>query len=169
MVIKMRWIALLSLICLVGGASAQAMFTGEGYGTTQLAFFNGPSGTPFEPNVEKYWNSYILNSKNLTGPVYNPATSMNIWLNTFPLNFNQPVLLRNSSLTTGIPSAGKYSPSEYNSMQLRRNTLNNFDQDQSWKYGQIYTPGIQKTNASSSVPTAASSGQTLSQNIKTKF
>ena len=53
----MRCIALLSLICLVGGASAQAMFTGEGYGSSQLAYFNGPNTTPFEPFVEKYWDS----------------------------------------------------------------------------------------------------------------
>jgi hypothetical protein len=77
----MRCIALLSLICLVGGASAQAMFTGEGYGSSQLAYFNGPNTTPFEPFVEKYWDSYIHNAPNLTGPTYNPATSMNIWFN----------------------------------------------------------------------------------------
>ena len=122
----MRCIVLLSLICLIGGASAQAMFTGEGYGSSQLDYFNGPTTTPFDPFVEKYWDSYIHNAPNLTGPSYNPATSMNIWFNTFPLNFNEPIQLKNSTLTTGVPSANKYSPNEWNSMLLKRNTLDEF-------------------------------------------
>jgi hypothetical protein len=171
----MRWISLLSLICLVGGASAQAMFTGEGYGNSQLAYFNGPSTTPFEPFVEKYWDSYIHNAPNLTGPMYNPATSMNIWYNTFPLNFNEPLHLTNSTLTTGVPSAAKYSPDEWNSMLLKRNTLTNFNIDQSWKYTQIYTPSVQKSsfslakNSTSSATDSSSSGQVISQGIKTLF
>ena len=171
----MRCIALLSLICLVGGASAQAMFTGEGYGSSQLAYFNGPNTTPFEPFVEKYWDSYIHNSPNLTGPTYNPATSMTIWFNTFPLTFNEPVALKNSTITTGISLASKYSPDEWNSMLLKRNTLTNFNIDQSWKYTQIYTPSVQKSsfsltnNATSSGTDSASSGQVLSQGIKTLF
>lgn len=172
----MRCIVLLSLICLIGGASAQAMFTGEGYGSSQLDYFNGPTTTPFDPFVEKYWDSYIHNAPNLTGPTYNPATSMNIWFNTFPLNFNEPIQLKNSTLTTGVPSADKYSPNEWNSMLLKRNTLDNFDTDQSWKYSQIYSPSVQKSSFSltknattSSTATTTSSGQVLSQGIKTLF
>jgi hypothetical protein len=163
------------MMCLVGAASAQAMFTGEGYGSSQLAYFNGPSTTPFEPFVEKYWDSYIHNAPNLTGPMYNPATSMNIWFNTFPLNFNQPVQLKNSTFTLGVPSASNYSPNEWNSMLLKRNTLTNFDIDQSWKYTQIYTPSAQKssfsltTNASSTATDSSSSGQVITQGIKSLF
>jgi hypothetical protein len=171
----MRCIALLSLICLVGGASAQAMFTGEGYGNSQLAYFNGPSTTPFEPFVEKYWDSYIHNAPNLTGPMYNPATSMNIWYNTFPLSFNQPVALRNSTFITGVSAASSYSPNEWNSMLLKRNTLTNFNIDLSWKYTPVYTPSVQKSsfsltkNATSSGTDSSSSGQILSQGIRTLF
>jgi hypothetical protein len=147
----MRCIVLLSLICLIGGASAQAMFTGEGYGSSQLAYYNGPTTTPFEPFVEKYW------------------------FNTFPLNFDEPVQLKNSTLTTGVSSASKYSPDEWNSMLLKRNTLTNFNIDQSWKYTQIYTPSVQKSsfslskNATSSGTDSSSSGQVISQGIKTLF
>lgn len=171
----MKWVSLLSLICLIGAASAQAMFTGEGYGSSQLSFFSGPNTTPFEPFVEKYWDSYIHNAPNLTGPMYNPATSMNIWYNTFPLNFNQPVQLKDSTLTTGASSANKYSPLEWDSMLLKRNTLTNFNIDQGWKYTQIYTPSVQKSsfsltkNASASKIDSASSGQVISQGIKTLF
>lgn len=168
--------SLLSLMCLVGAASAQAMFTGEGYGSNQLAYFNGPSTTPFEPFVEKYWDSYIHNAPNLTGPMYNPATSMNIWFNTFPLNFNQPVQLKNSTFTEGALSASKYSPSEWNSMMLKRNTLANFNIDQGWKYTAVYTPiGAQKSsfyltqNASSNATDSGSSGQVITQGIKSMF
>ena len=171
----MKYSTLLSLICLIGGASAQAMFTGEGYGSSQLAYFNGPNTTPFEPFVEKYWDSYIHNSPNLTGPAYNPATSMNIWFNAFPLNFNEPIQLKNSSLTTGVPSATKYTPDQWNSMLLKRNTLTNFNTGQSWKYTQIYTPSVQRSsfsltkNATSSATDSASSGQVISQGIKMLF
>ena len=170
----MRLISLLSMMCLVGAASGQAMFTGEGYGSNQLAYFNGPSTTPFEPFVEKYWDSYIHNAPNLTGPMYNPATSMNIWFNTFPLNFNQPVQLKNSTFTI-VPSASNYSSNEWNSMLLKRNTLANFNIGQSWKYTQIYTPSAQKssfsltTNASSTATDSASSGQVITQGIKSLF
>jgi hypothetical protein len=172
----MRWMSLLSLMCLVGTASAQAMFTGEGYGSSQLAFFNGPNTTPFEPFVEKYWDSYIHNAPNLTGPMYNPMTDMNIWFNTFPLNFNQPVQLKNSTITMGIPSASKYTPNEWNSMLLNQNTLMNFNAGQSWKYTGVYTPGsAQKSsfyltqNASSTATGSAASGQILTQGIKSLF
>lgn len=171
----MRCIVLLSLICLIGGASAQAMFTGEGYGSSQLAFFNGPSTTPFDPFVEKYWESYIHNAPNLTGPTYNPATSMNIWFNTFPLNFDEPIYLKNSTLTTGVLAANKYSPDEWNSMLLKRNTLENFNTGQSWKYTQIYTPSAQKSsfsltqNPTTGATDSSSSGQVISQGIKNLF
>jgi hypothetical protein len=172
----MKWIALLSLICLVGGASAQATFTGEGYSSSQLAFFNGPSTTPFEPFVEKYWNSYIHNSQNITGITRNPATTMNIWFNTFPLSFSQAVQLKSSTFNTGVPVASKYNSVEWNSMQLNRDTLSRFNIDQSWKYSQIYAPsGAQKSsfsliqNESTSASDTASSGQIISQGIKALF
>jgi hypothetical protein len=172
----MRCIALLSLICLVGAASAQAIFTGEGYGSSQLSFFNGPSTVPFEPFVEKYWSSYIHNSQNMTGTTSNPATTMNIWFNAFPLGFNQPLKLSESSFNMGASAASKLSPTEWNSMQLKRNTLGNFDIDQSWMYTPVYTPAsAQKSsfslgkNESTRSNEAGSSGQILSQGIKALF
>jgi len=42
-----------------GLSAAQTMFTGEGYSTSQLAFFNSPLSSAFEPSVEKYWGTYI--------------------------------------------------------------------------------------------------------------
>ena len=172
----MKCIAILSLICLIGAASAQAIFTGEGYGTSQLSFFNGPSTAPFDPFVEKYWNSYIHNSPNMTDSTRNPATSMNIWFNGFPLSFNEPLKLSESSFDMNTSSASGYSPAEWNSMQLTRNAIGNFNIDQSWKYTPIYTPSsAQKSsfslgkNESTLANEAGSSGQILAQGIKALF
>jgi len=48
--------ALVTLICLLGLSSAQTMFTGEGYSASQLAFYNSPSESTFEPDVQQYWD-----------------------------------------------------------------------------------------------------------------
>jgi hypothetical protein len=171
----MKWILLLSMMCIVGAASAQAIFTGEGYGSSQLAFFNGPTTTPFEPFVEKYWDSYIHNSPNLTGPMYNPATSMNIWFNNFPLDFNQPIQMKTSSFSTANASIGNLSPAEQDSMMLKRSTIGNFNIEQNWKYAQLSTPGAEKStislsNKQSSTATeSSSSGEVISQGIRSGF
>jgi hypothetical protein len=60
-------------------------------------------------------------------------------------------------------------------MLLKRNTLTNFNIDQSWKYTQIYTPSVQESsfsltkNATASATDSSSSGQVISQGIKTLF
>jgi len=94
----------------------------EGYSSSQLAFESGSNTLPFEPLVETYWNTYSdYTWKNLVNRVSNPTISMNIWFNNFPLK------LKNSTLTTGVSSASNYSSVEWNSMLLKRNTLNGFD------------------------------------------
>jgi hypothetical protein len=172
----MRWIAIIALICLVGGASAQTTLPGEGYSRSQLSFLNGPTTGAFEPFVETYWNSYITNTQNSNRTVSNPATTMNIWMNTFPLNFNQPIQLKSTTFNAGALSAANYSPVEWNSMQLRRNTIQNFNFDQSWKYSQLLGLGSEQKSSISGVnngiisaTASGSSGQILSQGVQSLF
>ncbi len=97
-------VALIALICLLGVAGAQTMFMGEGYSASQMAFFNAPSSSTFEPDVQTYWGSYITNQQNLT---HSSATSdMDIWMNTFPLVFSSPLPLKSLELQRQCFSSG---------------------------------------------------------------
>jgi hypothetical protein len=173
----MRWIALLSLICLIGGATAQQMFTGEGYTSTQLSFMDSPvsdTGT-FEPFVTNYWSSYIQNSQNATtAPVDNPKNTMTIWYNTFPMKFDQPVTLSKTSFEGSVAGGENYTPTQMNSMLLERSTLQQFDQNPGSKYGSV-TPTLLPSSsfsvasADNKSVTESSSGQVLSQGIISLF
>ena len=47
--------ALVTLFCLMGLAGAQGSGLGDGYSSTQRAFFNEPITSTFEPYVNNYW------------------------------------------------------------------------------------------------------------------
>lgn len=164
----MKWIvALVILISLLGGASAQTIFTGEGYSTTQLAFLSSPITASFEPNVEKYWGTYISGAGNITPVASNPAATMSVWMNTFPLKFENPVMIKSTSFTASVPTASGISNSEMNSMLLRRDINYKFDVDQSWKYNSVDSSfAIAKSNGA---PSKDAEGQIISQNIITLF
>jgi hypothetical protein len=169
----MRWIALISMLCLIGGAAAQEGFTDAAYTTTQNSFLHGPDTAPFEPYVERYWSSYIQNSQNLT-VMKSPAQSMTIWYNNFPLGFQQPVKLSNSSFLTSGQGKSKYSQAEWDSMLLKRTTMLNFNIDESWKFASVFSPSkAQQTSFSlasgENQSSMASSGRILSQSIASFF
>jgi hypothetical protein len=166
----------LSLVCLMGGSAAQIIETGEGYSSSQLAFFNSPSVPVFEPNVQKYWSTYVKNNMNSTLTMNgNPSSTMNIWRNTFPLGFQEPITLSKSTFSAGISNMDNVSPSQWNSEMLRRNTLYSFSSSQSWKYTPVYTPSqVQRTSFSligdsGNITYARSSSQILTQGITTLF
>jgi hypothetical protein len=160
----MKWIvALVILISLLGGASAQTIFTGEGYSTTQLAFLSSPNSASFEPNVQKYWDSYITGEGNVTPVTSNPAATMSIWMNSFPLSFNNPLQLKSSSFKASVPTASGIGQDEMTSMLLRRDINFKFDVDQSWRYN---SAGSSFTTAQSSgAPSKDAGGQIISQGI----
>ncbi len=164
----MRWIAaLIALICLAGGASAQMIFTGEGYSTSQLQFFNGPTTVSFEPNVEKYWDSYISNTGNFTPAMGNETSDMDIWFNSFPLSFDKQIQLKSSSFTANVPVKSNLSITEVQSSTLKRDISFNFNQDLSWKYIPADTTlSVAKANGA---PPKDSQGQIISQGIMTLF
>ncbi len=164
----MKWlVALVILISLLGGASAQTIFTGEGYSTTQLSFLSAPNSASFEPDVQKYWGSYIAGEGNVTPVANNPAATMNIWMNTFPLKFNNPLQIKSTSFTASAPTVSGVNQDEMTSMLLRRDINFKFNVDQSWKY----TSGNSSfaTAESSGAPSKDADGQVISQGIIALF
>jgi hypothetical protein len=157
-------VTLMALTCLLGVAAAQTMFTGEGYSSSQLAFFNAPSASTFEPNVEKYWGSYIAGQQNVTGK--NAMSNMNIWMNTFPLNFDNTVRVATSSFAADAV-APALSASDINSLFLTRGVTSQFNTYQYWAYPP--TNGSLTTSAVSGTPDKDAKGRLLSQNIITTF
>ncbi|MDM7911795.1 MAG: hypothetical protein QUS09_01730 [Methanotrichaceae archaeon] len=164
----MKWlVALVILISLLGGASAQKIFTGEGYSTTQLSFLSAPNSESFEPNVEKYWGTYISGAGNVTPAASNPAATMNVWMNTFPLKFENPVMIKSSTFATSVPTTTGVSASEMNSMLLRRDINYKFNVDQSWKYN-IADSSFALAEGNGA-PSRDAGGQILSQSIMALF
>ncbi len=160
----MKWIvALVILISLLGGASAQTIFTGEGYSTTQLAFLGAPNTASFEPDVQKYWGSYITGAGNVTPIASDPTATMNIWMNTFPLGFNNPLQLKSTSFTASAPTVSGINQGEMTSMLLRRDINFKFNVDQSWKYNSAESSFA--TAQSSGAPSKDADGQIISQGI----
>ncbi len=164
----MKWIvALVILISLLGGASAQKIFTGEGYSTTQLSFLSAPNSESFAPNVEKYWGTYISGAGNVTPVASNPAATMNVWMNTFPLKFENPLQLKSSTFTASVPTTSGVSVNEMNSMLLRRDINYKFNVDQSWKYNSADSSFALAEG--SGAPSKSAEGQIISQGIITLF
>ncbi len=164
----MKWIvASILLISLLGGATAQTIFTGEGYSTSQLAFFSSPNSASFEPDVQKYWGTYITDAANVTTISRNPAATMSVWMNTFPLNFNSPLQFKSTSFTASVPTASGISENEMNSMLIRRDINYKFNVDQSWKYNSAESSfALAQSNGT---PAKDASGQILSQGIISLF
>jgi hypothetical protein len=156
-------VALAALVCLMGMASAQLMFTGEGYGTSQLSFYNAPGSSTFEPNVQSYWQNYITGAQNATAK--GTMSDMTIWMNAFPLLFNTPV--KSTSFAASAVSASNLSTTELNRNSLTRDVSTQFTIYET----RPYTPLTSTFTAtkSSAVPSSSSSGQIMSQNIVSLF
>jgi hypothetical protein len=165
----MRWtLALIALICLIGGAASQTMFTGEGYSASQLSFYNGPEVTSFDPFVQNYWNSYIQNSAALNPAINNQSNEMSLWLNSFPLSFDKQIQLQNSSFSANVPVDTNVSGTELTSSALKRDVSFNFNQDMGWQYTNTNTNSDQSAG-SGSAPPKDSQGQIISQGITALF
>ncbi|VVB68718.1 Uncharacterised protein [uncultured archaeon] len=157
-------LALAALICLMGPALAQTMFTGEGYSSSQLNFFNAPTSSTFEPNVEKYWESYIAGGQNLTAS--STMSNMAIWMNIFPLQFSTPLNVFSSTFAANVTTPA-LSASEKNSQSLTRDVKSRFGLNEI----QAYTAdkGSLATSSGSEIPGKDAKGQTISQGIISLF
>jgi hypothetical protein len=163
----MRWtLALTALICLIGGAASQTMFTGEGYSASQLAFYSGPEVASFDPFVQNYWDSYIQNSAALNPAINNQSNEMSLWLNSFPLSFDKQIQLQSSSFSANSPVNTNVSGTELTSSALKRDISFNFNQDMSWQYANANSG---QSAESQSAPPKDSQGQIISQGITSLF
>lgn len=157
-------VVLMALTCLLGLAGAQTIGMGEGYSSTQLAFFNSPSSSTFEPNVQSYWGNYIANQQNLS--VKRGTSNMDIWMNTFPLRFDTPMQFKATSFNANA-AAPVLSAQERNSQFLTRNVNSRFSVNQIWSYPQ--TTGSLMVSNSTGTPSKDAAGKMISQNIITFF
>ncbi|HOV51929.1 MAG: hypothetical protein QUS07_06105 [Methanothrix sp.] len=157
-------VALVALTCLFGVAAAQTMFTGEGYSSSQLAFYTAPSSSTFEPNVQTYWQNYITGAQNAT--TSSVMSNMAIWMNAFPLRFNTPVALTGTSFNANA-AAPSLSSSELNSQSLTRDINTKFSIYETRPY--VPLNSSISVSKSSGVPGNDASGQIMSQNIMSLF
>lgn len=153
-------VALIALTCLLGVAGAQTMFMGEGYSSSQMAFFNAPSSSTFEPDVQQYWGSYIANTQNMTRS--SATSNMAIWMNTFPLVFDTPLTLGNTSFAGNV-SAQALSAADRNSQDLTRSVNSDFAVNQVMSIPA--TSGSLTTTSGTGMPAKDATGKMLSQNI----
>ena len=157
-------VALIALICLFGVAGAQTIGMGEGYSSSQMAFFNAPSSSTFEPDVQTYWGSYITNQRNLSR---SSATSdMDIWMNSFPLIFSTPLPLKTSSFLGNV-SAPALGAVDQNSQALTRDVNSGFAVNEVMSIPA--TSGSMTTSSGTGTPAKDAAGKMLSQNIITLF
>lgn len=157
-------VVLLALTYLSGLAGAQIIGMGEGYSNTQLAFFNAPTSSTFEPNVQTYWGNYIASQENTS--TKSASSNMDIWMNTFPLKFDTPQLFKATSFAPNA-AAPTLTATERNSQFLTRNVNSNFGIYQVWSYP--VESGSLVISNSTGAPSKDAKGQLLSQNILTLF
>jgi len=157
-------VVLIALTCLLGLAGAQTIGMGEGYSSTQLAFFNAPSSSTFEPNVQTYWGNYIANQQNLS--TRSATSNMDIWMITFPLRFDTPLQFKATSFAANA-AAPTLTATERNSQFLTRNVNSQFGVNQIWSYPQ--TSGSLIVSNSTGTPSKDAKGQMMSQNIMVLF
>jgi len=157
-------VVLIGLTCLLGLAGAKIIGMGEGYSNTQLAFFNAPSSSTFEPNVQAYWGNYIAGQQNMS--IKGGTSNMDLWMNTFPLKFDTPLQLMATSFSANA-AAPILSAKERNSQFLTRNVNNQFDVNQVWSYPMA--SGSLAVSNSTGTPSKDAKGKMLSQNIMTFF
>jgi hypothetical protein len=157
-------VVLLALTCLSGLAGAQIIGMGEGYSNTQLAFFNAPTTSTFEPNVQSYWGNYIADQRNSS--IKSTSSNMDIWMNTFPLRFDTPQLFKASSFAANA-AAPTLTATQRNSQFLTRNVNSQFGINQIWSYP--VASGSLTVSNSTGTPSKDAKGQMMSQNILVLF
>ena len=158
----MKTIVLLAaLTCLIGFAGAQTMSgLGQGYSSSQPAFYNAPITSTFEPNVQSYWGNYIASQKNLS--VIDGTPEMQIWMNNFPLSFDNPLQISATSFN-GSEAASTLSATERNTQFLTRNIKSNFDLSSDSSYS--LNAGSLKAYESTGTPSKEIKGQMIADSI----
>jgi hypothetical protein len=166
----MKWtFVLMALIGFLSAATAQTQTIGEGYGTNQLAFLNGPNAPVFDTNVQNYWGSYIANAENISPVVTSPVTTMNIWMNNFPLSFSTPITIKGTSFEGNATGMKGVNSQEGQSFFLRNGVISHFNIDQSWRYSPVSPPLSMLSQGNNTPPSKDAAGQVISQSITGLF
>lgn len=155
--------ALIALISLMGLAGAQGGDLGDGYSSTQRAFFNEPITSTFDPYVQTYWNKYVDSNQNQTN--LSLTKDIDLWMNNFPMKFSTPVQLGSTSFKSDV-STQSLSEKDKNSQALKTevyrelglNDLSSYDGD----------TGLLNTT-SGSLPSVDSNGNLISQRVMSFF
>lgn len=155
--------ALIALISLMGLAGAQGGFLGEGYSSSQTAFFNEPTASTFDPYVQTYWNKYVDSKENQTN--LSLTKDIDMWMNNFPMKFSTPMQLGSTSFKSDV-STQSLSEKDKNSQALKTevyrelglNDLSSYDADT----GRLNT-------TSGNLPSVDSTGNLISQRVMSFF
>jgi hypothetical protein len=157
-------VVLIALTCLLGLVGAQTIGMGEGYSSTQLAFFNSPSSSTFEPNVQAYWGNYIAGKENLS--IEGGSSDMDLWMNTFPLRFDTPLQFQATSFSANA-AASDLSAKDRNNQMLTRDVNSQFGVNQVESYPTA--SGSLNVSSSTGTPSKDAKGNMITQNIITFF
>ncbi|MFZ3113788.1 MAG: hypothetical protein WA141_02750 [Methanothrix sp.] len=155
--------ALVTLFCLMGLAGAQGSGLGDGYSSTQRAFFNEPITSTFEPYVNNYWSNYVVGNKSQSGHVM--TSEMDMWVNNFPLMFSIPMQLDSTSFKSNVSTQG-LGEKEKNSQTLKTAVYRELGLSDLSKL----TAAAGSLNATgASTPAINSTGNLLSQSVMSFF
>lgn len=155
--------ALIALICMIGLAGAQIGTLGDGYSSTQRAFFNEPTTSTFEPIVQTYWSNYIVGNQNQTNQ--SMKTEMDMWVNHFPLQFSNPLQIGSTSFKSNTPILA-LSEKDKNSLALKTEVYRELGLYDTSKFS------VDKgslNNSSVSAPAADATGNLISQSVMSFF
>jgi hypothetical protein len=147
----------------MGLAGAQGSGLGDGYSSTQRAFFNDPITSTFEPYVNNYWSNYVVGNKSQSGHIM--TSEMDMWVNKFPLMFSIPMQLDSTSFKSNLSTLG-LSEKEKNSQTLKTAVYRELGMSDLSKL----TAAAGSLNATgASTPAIDATGNLLSQSVMSFF
>lgn len=155
--------ALIALICMIGVAGAQGNSLGEGYSSSQKAFFNEPVTSTFDPYVQSYWNNYIANKQSQSN--LSMTTDMDLWIDSFPFRFSTPLNLGSTTFKANV-STQALSEKDKNSQALKTEVYRELGLNDLSSYGE---DSGSLNISSGGTPTVDATGYLISQNIMSFF
>jgi len=156
--------ALIALICLMGLAGAQGSFLGEGYSSSQTAFFNKPSTSTFDPFVQTYWSKYVAGQQNHSGS--NQTSEMVLWVNHFPMKFSTPLDLRSTSFKSNVSTPG-LSEKDKTSQALKTEVYRELGLNEVSSYGA--NAGVLDTSSGAGTPAVDATEKVVAQSVISFF
>ena len=156
--------ALVTLFCLMGLAGAQGGNLGDGYSSTQRAFFNEPIASTFEPYVQNYWSNYVAGNRSQSSPTL--TTEMDLWVNHFPMMFSTPLKLEKTSFK-GDVSGLNLSETDKNSQALKKEVYRNFGFNKI--PADLSSSGSLTTSVGTGKPAEDATGDLISQKVMSFF